>query len=82
MRALLLGKNGQLGGELERTLAPLGDITALDYVELELQDFSLLRHEKRRNLINSQAYQSQSLKAKENPYHLFESIHSWCRIHA
>ena len=75
-------KNDESSAARQEWPARLGDITALDYVELELQDFSLLRHEKRRNLINSQAYQSQSLKAKENPYHLFESIHSWCRIHA
>jgi dTDP-4-dehydrorhamnose reductase len=30
MRILLLGKNGQVGWELQRSLAPLGDVTALD----------------------------------------------------
>jgi len=30
MNILLLGKNGQVGWELQRALAPLGDITALD----------------------------------------------------
>ena len=30
MRILLLGKNGQLGWELQRSLAPLGDLIALD----------------------------------------------------
>ncbi|WP_428419975.1 dTDP-4-dehydrorhamnose reductase [Methylibium sp.] len=30
MRILLLGKNGQLGWELQRALAPLGELTALD----------------------------------------------------
>ncbi|CAN5486805.1 dTDP-4-dehydrorhamnose reductase [soil metagenome] len=30
MKILLLGKNGQLGWELQRSLAPLGDVTALD----------------------------------------------------
>ncbi len=43
MRILLLGKNGQLGWELQRTLAPLGDTTALDYAELNLLDFDALR---------------------------------------
>jgi dTDP-4-dehydrorhamnose reductase len=38
MKILLLGKNGQLGWELQRTLAPLGEVTALDYPEI---DFSL-----------------------------------------
>ncbi|MBE2244292.1 MAG: sugar nucleotide-binding protein, partial [Burkholderiaceae bacterium] len=31
MRILLLGKNGQVGWELQRSLAPLGDIVALDF---------------------------------------------------
>jgi dTDP-4-dehydrorhamnose reductase len=30
MRILLLGKNGQVGWELQRSLAPLGDVLALD----------------------------------------------------
>ena len=30
MKILLLGKNGQLGWELQRSLAPLGDLAALD----------------------------------------------------
>jgi dTDP-4-dehydrorhamnose reductase len=36
MCILLLGKNGQLGWELRRTLAPLGDLIALDYPEIDL----------------------------------------------
>lgn len=31
MRILLLGKNGQVGWELQRALAPLGDLTACDF---------------------------------------------------
>jgi dTDP-4-dehydrorhamnose reductase len=31
MKILLLGKNGQVGWELQRALAPLGDIVALDF---------------------------------------------------
>lgn len=31
MRVLLLGKNGQVGWELQRALAPLGELTALDF---------------------------------------------------
>lgn len=31
MRILLLGKNGQVGWELQRALAPLGDIVAVDF---------------------------------------------------
>ena len=30
MKILLLGKNGQVGWELQRALAPLGELTALD----------------------------------------------------
>jgi dTDP-4-dehydrorhamnose reductase len=33
---LLLGKFGQLGWELHRCLAPLGDLTAVDYPEIDL----------------------------------------------
>ena len=35
MKVLLLGKNGQLGWELQRSLAPLGDVVALDRHSLE-----------------------------------------------
>ena len=31
MKILLFGKNGQVGWELQRSLAPLGDIVALDH---------------------------------------------------
>jgi dTDP-4-dehydrorhamnose reductase len=34
-RILLFGKIGQLGWELQRTLAPLGEITVLDYPEVD-----------------------------------------------
>lgn len=36
MRILLLGKTGQLGWELRRTLAPLGEVFCLDYPEIDL----------------------------------------------
>lgn len=36
MRILLLGKTGQLGWELNRCLAPLGEVIALDYPEIDL----------------------------------------------
>lgn len=36
MNILLLGKNGQLGWELNRTLAPIGNIFAIDYPEIDL----------------------------------------------
>ncbi len=60
MRILLLGKNGQLGWELRRTLASLGTITALDYAELDLLNADALRNtcrEMRPELIvNASAY--------------------------
>ena len=31
MKLLLLGKNGQVGWELQRSLAPLGELVALDF---------------------------------------------------
>ena len=36
MRILLIGKNGQLGWEAWRALAPLGEVIALDYPEIDL----------------------------------------------
>ncbi len=36
MRILLFGKNGQVGWELQRSLAPLGELTALDVDSQEL----------------------------------------------
>lgn len=42
MRILLLGRTGQLGWELERTLAPLGEIFALGPEELNLTELDTL----------------------------------------
>jgi len=39
---LLLGKFGQLGWELHRSLAPLGDLVALDYPEINLVQINSL----------------------------------------
>ena len=36
MRILLIGKNGQLGWEAQRALAPLGEVLAVDYPEIDL----------------------------------------------
>ena len=38
MRILLLGRNGQVGWELERALAPLGEVKAFDRAGLDLAD--------------------------------------------
>jgi dTDP-4-dehydrorhamnose reductase len=40
---LLTGKNGQVGWELQRTLAPLGKVVALDADELNLADAGAIR---------------------------------------
>jgi dTDP-4-dehydrorhamnose reductase len=38
MRVLLIGRSGQLGWELQRTLAPLGELVALDRAGMDLSD--------------------------------------------
>jgi dTDP-4-dehydrorhamnose reductase len=43
MKILLFGKNGQVGWELRRTLAPLAQVTAVDYPEINFTDVSALR---------------------------------------
>lgn len=43
MKILLLGKNGQLGWELNRSLQPLGEMIALDYPEVNLADAKSIR---------------------------------------
>jgi len=43
MRILLFAKNGQLGWELQRTLAPLGEVLALDFPEVDFTIPSSLR---------------------------------------
>jgi dTDP-4-dehydrorhamnose reductase len=40
MKILLLGKNGQLGHELQRTLAPLGEVIALGRNECDMTDLN------------------------------------------
>ena len=43
MKILLLGKNGQVGWELQRTLASLGQVIALDAAELDLSHADAIR---------------------------------------
>jgi dTDP-4-dehydrorhamnose reductase len=40
---LLIGKNGQVGWELQRTLAPLARLVAVDYPEIDLKDGGSIR---------------------------------------
>ncbi len=60
MKILLFGKNGQLGWELQRTLAPLGEVHAVGSKDLDigyLKALSTLIHEIRPTLIiNASAY--------------------------
>lgn len=43
MKVLLLGKNGQVGWELNRSLQPLGEIIALDIEDIDFTDTRRLR---------------------------------------
>jgi dTDP-4-dehydrorhamnose reductase len=60
MRILLLGRTGQLGWELERTLAPLGEVYALGPQELNLTDLDALARQIRevrpQVIVNASAY--------------------------
>ena len=60
MKILLIGKNGQLGWELQRTLAPLGEVVAVDYPEINLVDERDTRNWVRRVapqvIVNAAAY--------------------------
>jgi dTDP-4-dehydrorhamnose reductase len=43
MKVLLLGKTGQLGWELQRTLQPLGDVVAFGYPEIDMANEGNIR---------------------------------------
>lgn len=43
MRILLTGKNGQVGFELQRALAPLGEVVGVDLAECDLSDADAIR---------------------------------------
>lgn len=57
---LLIGKNGQVGWELQRTLAPVGPVLAVDYPEIDLTDAAAARRLVLENkpsvVINAAAY--------------------------
>lgn len=59
-KILLLGKNGQVGWELQRTLAPLGNVIAMDQEELDLARVgdirSTVRELKPDIIVNAAAY--------------------------
>jgi dTDP-4-dehydrorhamnose reductase len=60
LRILLTGANGQVGWELRRTLAPLGELTALGRAELDLRDAVRIREAVRASnpdvIVNAAAY--------------------------
>ena len=73
---LLLGKNGQLGWELERSLQLLGNITALDYPQIDLADSRSIRNVIRdcdpQIIFNATAYTA--VDSAESQMHLAEAI--------
>ena len=60
MRILLTGRNGQVGWELERKLAPLGEVIATDRATLDLADPDAIRRAAREAkpqvIVNAAAY--------------------------
>jgi len=60
LRILLTGANGQVGWELRRTLAPLGELEALGRAELDLRDAGRMREAVRASnadvIVNAAAY--------------------------
>jgi dTDP-4-dehydrorhamnose reductase len=60
MRVFLIGKNGQLGWELERTLAQLGHVQAVDLPEVDLTHADtwrpLVREMRPQVIVNAAAY--------------------------
>ncbi len=69
-RILLIGKIGQVGWELRRTLAPLGEVQAVDYPEIDLTEAvairRLVRETKPNVVINAAAYTAVD-KAESEP---------------
>ncbi|MGR6836679.1 dTDP-4-dehydrorhamnose reductase [Syntrophomonas erecta] len=69
-KILVIGKNGQIGWELQRTLAPLGQIVALDYPEIDLANPDSIRskvHDIKPSLIVNAAAYTAVDKAEEEP---------------
>ena len=77
-KILLIGKNGQVGWELQRTLAALGQVLAVDYPEIDLTDAAagraLVLENRPAVVINAAAYTAVD-KAESEP-RLAEQINS------
>ncbi len=60
LRILLVGKNGQLGWELHRALYTLGELTAVDFPEVDLERpkplLGMIRELKPEAIVNAAAY--------------------------
>lgn len=60
MKILIIGAQGQVGWELQRTLAPLGDVVALGRAALDLANADAIRHTLRQLapdvIVNAAAY--------------------------
>ena len=69
MRILLTGRNGQVGWELERKLAPLGELIATDRAALDLADPDairrVVREAKPQVIVNAAAYTAVDLAESE-----------------
>lgn len=70
MKILLFGKDGQVGWELQRALAPLGELIACGRQEVDLEDMDPLRQLVRRTqpdvIVNAAAYTAVD-KAESEP---------------
>ncbi|HYD82223.1 MAG TPA: dTDP-4-dehydrorhamnose reductase [Paucimonas sp.] len=69
MRILVIGKHGQVGHELERSLQCLGEVVALDRRQMDLADLDQVRETIRavqpRLIVNSAAYTAVDLAESE-----------------
>lgn len=70
MKILLLGKDGQVGWELQRSLAPLGELLAFGHSEADLEDLDglhrLVGHHRPNAIVNAAAYTAVD-KAESEP---------------
>jgi len=70
MKIVLLGRFGQLGWELERSLAPLGELIAYDYPDIDLRKPESIRGLIQKNhpevIVNATAYTAVD-RAEEEP---------------